>query len=780
MALKILLADDSMTAQNMGKKILLDAGYEVVAVSNGAAAIKKISSDRPDIIILDVYMPGYTGLEVCERVKGAAETSRTPVLLTVGKMEPFKPEEANRVRADGVMIKPFEATDLITAIQGIANKMSSSAPPRNDTTIRVAPPVPALDHTIRISPPHDHQDTVRIPPPRDAQSHPAYEETLRLTPEQIRAFQDKSYKDWVASAEVETDEVKTEAQPAEAAAEMPVQSPVAAPELAGAPEVPSILEPMVSAVVEEEPAMPIMPGLDSTEAPIARAMAGKMGQDFFTVASGAPASEEEVATTETPAFFASSVEHVVLDEPSQPVFSVRTPEPELIDVSTDTPIGSQAASLELETSAPLTPGPSFVAPIEDLEPTIAAPEAPVVAEVAPELEINSPIHLQESVEVTTDAALVTNDDDMSQFVTKFGQEGAEEVHVGVPSDLPPEQFAALTMPAVDEEIRHEIPQLDVPEVVLPPMVAVEMLEPVVSEAVVISPELETPFVEAAVDERPTNVLGEVGAIEPEAALSGTGPMVAYVPGIEDTQPIPAFVVPSAAEPEFVEPESAVAHESGLLTSAIEPEPVIVTEPETVAALEPEPVEQVMAVAAVAHEEEKNVEPEAPAAATPVMEAAAAAAVGGAALAGAAHFFSVTEPEPVYEEASPAPQPVFEEASAIEAFAPLLEEPLAEAPAEVAVEPVIPVAPEEPHLEPIGDAALAEELAAALARTEAETQATAAADAAIASTVEPVTEALESSSSEHMIADAKLSDAVSRALEKLRPQLIAEIMKELFK
>jgi CheY-like chemotaxis protein len=78
-----------MTAQNMGKKILVDAGYEVVAVSNGAAAIKKISSERPDIAILDEYMPGYTGSEVCERVKASAETSKIPVLLTVGKMEPF-------------------------------------------------------------------------------------------------------------------------------------------------------------------------------------------------------------------------------------------------------------------------------------------------------------------------------------------------------------------------------------------------------------------------------------------------------------------------------------------------------------------------------------------------------------------------------------------------------------------------------------------------------------------------------------------------------------------
>ena len=67
MALKILLADDSMTAQNMGKKILTEAGYDIVAVSNGAAALKKIAELKPDIAILDVFMPGYTGHEGCER-----------------------------------------------------------------------------------------------------------------------------------------------------------------------------------------------------------------------------------------------------------------------------------------------------------------------------------------------------------------------------------------------------------------------------------------------------------------------------------------------------------------------------------------------------------------------------------------------------------------------------------------------------------------------------------------------------------------------------------------
>src|SRR5215813_12765203 len=113
-----------MTAQNMGKKILTDAGYEVVAVSNGAAAVKKIAEHKPDIIILDIYMPGYSGLEVCDKVRASHDTLKTPVLLTVGKMEPYRPEDANRVRADGVIIKPFEASDLLAVIKKLEERVA--------------------------------------------------------------------------------------------------------------------------------------------------------------------------------------------------------------------------------------------------------------------------------------------------------------------------------------------------------------------------------------------------------------------------------------------------------------------------------------------------------------------------------------------------------------------------------------------------------------------------------------------------------------------------------
>ena len=130
MARRILLADDSVTAQNMGRRILTDAGYEVVTVNNGSAALKKIAENKPDIIVLDVYMPGYGGLEVCQRVKEGGDTARIPVLLTVGKLEPFRPDEARRVGADAFIIKPFEATELLTALTKLEDKIVAAPQPQ--------------------------------------------------------------------------------------------------------------------------------------------------------------------------------------------------------------------------------------------------------------------------------------------------------------------------------------------------------------------------------------------------------------------------------------------------------------------------------------------------------------------------------------------------------------------------------------------------------------------------------------------------------------------------
>ena len=135
---KILLADDSVTAQNMGKKILADAGYEVITVSNGSAALKKVNELLPEIVVLDVYMPGYSGLEVCKLLRENRQTSEIPILLTVGKLEPFKSEEALKARANAFIVKPFEATELLAVIRKIEDA-NTKAPAKASKTGKLNP-----------------------------------------------------------------------------------------------------------------------------------------------------------------------------------------------------------------------------------------------------------------------------------------------------------------------------------------------------------------------------------------------------------------------------------------------------------------------------------------------------------------------------------------------------------------------------------------------------------------------------------------------------------------
>lgn len=128
MPLKILLADDSVAAQNMGRKILVAAGHDVVTVSNGVEALKKINDLHPDIALLDAYLAGYTGIELCLKTKLSAEMARMPILLTAGKMEPFCAEEAIKIKADGLITKPFDVTNLITAVEKVAEHLRPTEP----------------------------------------------------------------------------------------------------------------------------------------------------------------------------------------------------------------------------------------------------------------------------------------------------------------------------------------------------------------------------------------------------------------------------------------------------------------------------------------------------------------------------------------------------------------------------------------------------------------------------------------------------------------------------
>ena len=116
---KILLADDSDITQRMGAQILSAEGHEVTTVSNGQAAIKMLHEFSPDLIVADVFMPGKSGYELCEFVKSDPESSWIPVLLIVAPMEPYDKTEGYRVKADGLVTKPLNESNLVETVQAL-------------------------------------------------------------------------------------------------------------------------------------------------------------------------------------------------------------------------------------------------------------------------------------------------------------------------------------------------------------------------------------------------------------------------------------------------------------------------------------------------------------------------------------------------------------------------------------------------------------------------------------------------------------------------------------
>jgi CheY-like chemotaxis protein len=122
----VLVADDSPTIQKKASGILTGEGLEVVTVSNGVAAIKKLSTIKPQIVLADCSMPGKDGYEVCEFVKNSSDLSHVPVLLIVSDLEPYDDERGMRVRADGRVTKPFIPDDLISTVTGFLSRAASA------------------------------------------------------------------------------------------------------------------------------------------------------------------------------------------------------------------------------------------------------------------------------------------------------------------------------------------------------------------------------------------------------------------------------------------------------------------------------------------------------------------------------------------------------------------------------------------------------------------------------------------------------------------------------
>jgi CheY-like chemotaxis protein len=125
MSLKILVADDSVTIQKIITLAFQDEGATFECVSEGEQVMDLVHTFEPDIVLVDAFMPGCSGYEICERIKDDPELESIPVLLLVGTFEAFDEGEAARVRCNGYLKKPFDTSELLQTVCALAEKRAS-------------------------------------------------------------------------------------------------------------------------------------------------------------------------------------------------------------------------------------------------------------------------------------------------------------------------------------------------------------------------------------------------------------------------------------------------------------------------------------------------------------------------------------------------------------------------------------------------------------------------------------------------------------------------------
>lgn len=123
---RILLADDSPQALRLGEQILTSQGIEVVSVTDGAIALRRLNDVRPDLFITDVYLPTKNGFELARYMRSQPEYRGIPIVFAAGPADVFEEQDAKNAGADAILRKPFEASTLLGAVEELLEKSAAA------------------------------------------------------------------------------------------------------------------------------------------------------------------------------------------------------------------------------------------------------------------------------------------------------------------------------------------------------------------------------------------------------------------------------------------------------------------------------------------------------------------------------------------------------------------------------------------------------------------------------------------------------------------------------
>ena len=113
---KILLVDDS-EAILMLERLFLKADYDTITATDGRSGLAKALADPPDLVLLDLVMPGMTGLRLCRVLRAEEATRRTPIVMVTSHREPGLISASYRSGCSATLTKPIHGPELLATVK---------------------------------------------------------------------------------------------------------------------------------------------------------------------------------------------------------------------------------------------------------------------------------------------------------------------------------------------------------------------------------------------------------------------------------------------------------------------------------------------------------------------------------------------------------------------------------------------------------------------------------------------------------------------------------------
>ena len=122
---RIVVADDDVDIRELVEFKLATLGHDIVAVGDGAAALEACRAQRPDLCVLDVMMPGVSGLDAIRMIRADADLRDLPVILLTARAQESDVETGFDSGADDYITKPFSPRELASRVEALLARGTS-------------------------------------------------------------------------------------------------------------------------------------------------------------------------------------------------------------------------------------------------------------------------------------------------------------------------------------------------------------------------------------------------------------------------------------------------------------------------------------------------------------------------------------------------------------------------------------------------------------------------------------------------------------------------------